>query len=338
MVYESMTLLSIIIPTYNRSHRLASTIDLLLRQTKLLRNEGLVEIIVGDNNSQDNTQDVLGRYVSKIAFSCFSNSDNIGITRNIIKGLNSSSGKYVWFFGDDDIIPDGLVDKIISFIESKYPTFILLPYVDFFMQPSLDDVNQQSTDFCKIDTNYNISQKFISEHDHALGFITSNIYQKIYIESCIEKFGGQYFDNNYYVKLISYYCLLCSSHCFVAHRPLVLKRCSEKSHFHQNCDIATKTFINDQIEVAYLLDSISKDNRLYNDLLKLYLVDRIRFWATLRASGCSFLGNLQIIRKKYSINIKWLIVPMVVGGLPVFLARLLKFLYPKILKMGASNS
>ena len=56
--------LSICIPTYNRSSDLANVIEKFI---PIIKNEN-IEIVISDNNSSDNTTDVLAPFLDKYSF------------------------------------------------------------------------------------------------------------------------------------------------------------------------------------------------------------------------------------------------------------------------------
>jgi len=89
-------LFSIVIPTYNRSQLIKTTIKSLLNQTCTD-----FEIIVVDDGSIDNTETVIEEIVSnKISYHKIKNSER-GFARNF--GAKIAKGKYVNFFDSDDI-------------------------------------------------------------------------------------------------------------------------------------------------------------------------------------------------------------------------------------------
>lgn len=104
--------LTIAIPTYNRCELLRQTLDSVLTQVK---NDDLLEIIVVDNASTDNTEVMMQRYPS---VKYIKNEVNKGIDFNINKCVFEASGEYVHILSDDDLLIDGALDKIISIINN----------------------------------------------------------------------------------------------------------------------------------------------------------------------------------------------------------------------------
>jgi len=114
-------ILTIGIPTYNGSKYIKTAIDSILNQlSDISLNE--VEILVSDNASTDNTQEVLMDYLNnyKGIFSYFRNEDNVGFDRNVDLVVNRASGTFVWVLSDDDFIQLGGVAAVLESIR-KYP-------------------------------------------------------------------------------------------------------------------------------------------------------------------------------------------------------------------------
>lgn len=112
-------LLSIAIPTHNRAAYLEKLLNNILPQAKEL--EERVEICISNNDSTDNTQEVVMNFKEKYPglINYNKNKKNLGFDRNILKVIKMSKGNFVWLFGDDDLmIPTGL-KEVISFIKKN---------------------------------------------------------------------------------------------------------------------------------------------------------------------------------------------------------------------------
>jgi len=106
-------LLSICIPTYNRSDKLIN----LLKELLIQCDGKQIEIIVSDNASTDGTRNKcleLGKLNPQIHY--HTNKFNLGFSENIRRVVSLSKGKYVWVIGDDDIISYNTIDHIYEFL------------------------------------------------------------------------------------------------------------------------------------------------------------------------------------------------------------------------------
>ena len=90
----SRTMISVIIPTYNRAHLLPRALDSILRQSCLPN-----EIIVVDDGSTDDTSVLMTSVYPEIVFIQQSNT-GVSCTRNV--GIKRASGDWIAFLDSDD--------------------------------------------------------------------------------------------------------------------------------------------------------------------------------------------------------------------------------------------
>lgn len=109
-------LLSICIPTYNRSANLDRCLNTILPQ---LEAGAPVEVLVSDNASSDDTPDVVKRYADRYPFLKYSrNSENIGGDRNIYRVMRQARGKFIKMQGDDDYCEEGTLMPLIDIVRN----------------------------------------------------------------------------------------------------------------------------------------------------------------------------------------------------------------------------
>jgi glycosyltransferase involved in cell wall biosynthesis len=102
-------LVSVIIVTYNRSEYLCQSIDSALAQTY-----PHLEILVIDNGSTDQTENILKAYQDRIIY--FKQSkQNLPQGRN--QGLRLAKGKYIAFLDDDDLWTKQKIQKEVEYLE-----------------------------------------------------------------------------------------------------------------------------------------------------------------------------------------------------------------------------
>lgn len=117
-------LISVIIPTYNRSNLVCEATDSVLNQT--YKN---YEIIVVDDGSTDNTKRVLEKYDSKVRY-IYQNNKGCAEARNV--GIKIAKGKYIAFLDSDDIwLPKKLELQMEFFNNNCYAEFL---YTNGFIQ------------------------------------------------------------------------------------------------------------------------------------------------------------------------------------------------------------
>jgi len=104
------SIVSVIIPTYNRAGFISDAIQSVLDQTY-----NNIEIIVVDDGSTDSTKDVLNQFMNKIHYY---RTENKGPAhaRNI--GMKAASGKYIAFLDSDDLYLPWKLTLQVAFMEA----------------------------------------------------------------------------------------------------------------------------------------------------------------------------------------------------------------------------
>lgn len=125
-----MTLLTIAIPTFNRSNLLDNQLSWLFQAIQGCELE--CEILVSDNCSTDSTPDIVQKWQSaceNISFKSHRNPENIGVMRNISYCLQHAISEYIWVIGDDDDIqPEALRYVVSNLKEYSDLTLLTLNY------------------------------------------------------------------------------------------------------------------------------------------------------------------------------------------------------------------
>ncbi len=112
-----MIQLSICIPTYNRASYLKETLENVFSFKEALLPQ--VEVVVCDNNSPDNTQEVLAEFAKKYSnLRYFKNPQNIDFDGNMLEVFNRARGQYCLVLGDDDAFANGAIARLLEDIKS----------------------------------------------------------------------------------------------------------------------------------------------------------------------------------------------------------------------------
>lgn len=123
---EQIILLSIVIPTWNRSSSLDAALRHLLPQLESYSRE--IEIIISDNGSTDDTQNALKKVNSacpNLNIRLNRNKENLGFYGNLKICRELSIGKYLWVLSDDDYVCAGVINDIMRNI-FKADTFAVI--------------------------------------------------------------------------------------------------------------------------------------------------------------------------------------------------------------------
>jgi abequosyltransferase len=122
-------LLTIAIPTYNRSGYLRLNLEQLASQIRDVA-PGMVEVLVSDNCSPDDTGEVVKSLSSEtMPIQYVRNASNVGWARNFAQAFDLARGKYILMSGDDDLLVDGALQLLLDKISGKdYGVVCVRPY------------------------------------------------------------------------------------------------------------------------------------------------------------------------------------------------------------------
>ena len=110
---KDVPLVSICIPSYNREHIIAHTIETVINQT--YKN---IEIIISDNCSTDKTFEIIKKYSLKDnRIKIFQMKKNVGPVENWKKCYKKSNGTFIKFLWSDDFIDKNFIEKAIEKFE-----------------------------------------------------------------------------------------------------------------------------------------------------------------------------------------------------------------------------
>ena len=108
MHIEKDPIVSVVIPTYNHAEYLKKALESALSQTF-----NLIEVLVVDNNSSDDTDLVLGSFVDKrLKIIKTDNKGVIAVSRNL--GIKKAVGKWIAFLDSDDFWYPNRLETIIQ--------------------------------------------------------------------------------------------------------------------------------------------------------------------------------------------------------------------------------
>lgn len=113
-------ILSITIPTWNRSSTLDRSLSLLLPQVNEFTDK--LELVISDNHSTDNTAEVVNKWMRKypnINIVEFYQRVNTGFYGNFKKCKELANGKFIWMLSDDDFIMDNVITNVLKILETN---------------------------------------------------------------------------------------------------------------------------------------------------------------------------------------------------------------------------
>lgn len=112
-------LLTIAIPTYSRANYLQLSIQQLKKDASLI-NDGTIEVLICDDCSADNTDEVIkNAIIQGLKINYNKNQVNLGLDGNVARCINDAKGKYLVILGDDDLFIDGAIKWLVNTLKQK---------------------------------------------------------------------------------------------------------------------------------------------------------------------------------------------------------------------------
>jgi glycosyltransferase involved in cell wall biosynthesis len=131
-------LVSVIIPTYNRSSYLKDAIESVIQQT--YQN---IEIIVSDDWSTESPQAIVESFKDlRIRFR--RNTTNLGVGLNVTKAVKEARGKYVASLNDDDMWNKDFLEKLVPHLDANPD--VVLAFCDHYIIDSDGTINYPDTE------------------------------------------------------------------------------------------------------------------------------------------------------------------------------------------------
>lgn len=169
--------LSIVIPSYNRADFLDQSLSV---HVPLARSHN-IQILISDNASTDNTQDVIAKWQKEYGLiHCLKNETTVGPEANFEKALKAADTQYVWLLGDTSKIPENGIVSILKLIEStdSYSAIVV----------NLIDKNTIAS------KNYSCPDTLLTELAGIMSCMSCLIYNKELIASAdFSRYIGSYF-------------------------------------------------------------------------------------------------------------------------------------------------
>lgn len=172
------TFLSIGIPTWNRCQCLQKNILSLIAQIESLQLTN-IEILVSDNASTDTTENICRQLASQYSYITYHrHPENRGANVNFQTVLTLGKGEYVWLLGDDDLIAEKILIKLMKDIAEYNPDIVIGAAL-------FDDSQQKATHLSVHDIQLTSKEVFYQENIIELaGKISGVIFKKESVLPC----------------------------------------------------------------------------------------------------------------------------------------------------------
>lgn len=117
-------LLSVCIPTYNRSNCLKQCLDSIINQEWF--DENSIEIVISDNASTDNTTELVKTYQEKYKNIIYiRNNENLWFDRNLDNAITNANWKYCLIIWDDDWFFEWALIKVLNILKTNNNSFYI---------------------------------------------------------------------------------------------------------------------------------------------------------------------------------------------------------------------
>ncbi|MGY5352967.1 glycosyltransferase family 2 protein [Wenyingzhuangia sp. IMCC45533] len=194
---NTFPLISIIIPTYNRAHLIGDTLDTIVQQSYVNW-----ECIIVDDGSDDNTNEILSKYLVKddrFKFYKRPNSYERGGNGARNYGLDVAKGEYVNWFDSDDLMDVYFLEEKIKFLLSfKSKDFVVSRCQNFYEDGSTKPFYFGDNESLELNVDNLIKRKVFWVTGDLL--IRKSIVGSIRFDPQIK--SGQEF--NFFVKLLAH--------------------------------------------------------------------------------------------------------------------------------------
>ncbi len=170
-------LLTIAIPTYNRAPFLKECISKIL--TQIRGYEDRIELLVSDNCSTDETENIVQGFISDGAPIRYNrNETNLGMDGNFVYCFEHATGEYVWILGDDDYLVEGAITKLMGILQGGDYGLV---HLKIHEEGASHDVITDKT-------------KLMDDISYWITYISSNIVRTKYVSTVdFSKYMGTYF-------------------------------------------------------------------------------------------------------------------------------------------------
>lgn len=122
---NTMPVLTIAIPTYNRADDLRRLLGVLAQELGEI--DDSIDIVICDNASTDHTREVIERFVEQTpAARAIHQATNLGMDGNFCACAESVRGEYFWLIGDDDLPVPGAIQALVSLLKREKPDLLYM--------------------------------------------------------------------------------------------------------------------------------------------------------------------------------------------------------------------
>lgn len=175
-------LLSICIPTYNRSRYLQVSLAALIEQSESFHSD--IEIVVSDNASTDNTEESMNTFRTQFSnLKYVRNTENLWYDRNLDNAIKNANGKYCWFLSDDELVLPWTIEYVLHLLKQYNDISYICLEVAWNNPKKIEN-----TEITYVENGNTL----LSVHGLVGGLISQNIIRRDLYPSDVSKFYGNH--------------------------------------------------------------------------------------------------------------------------------------------------
>ena len=172
--------LSICIPTYNRANYLNLALKAFCFQIATCGRSD-ISLLVSDNASTDHTREVIQRHQRLFPnLDVLWNETNVGAEENFLGLVRAAKGRFCWIFGDDDLLLEGGLARVIEVLDRKPDIGLLHIASDYHTTPEQALVKKARAGTVDV---MDAPGAFLHKVGYSITFITGNIFNLTYLDA-----------------------------------------------------------------------------------------------------------------------------------------------------------
>lgn len=182
--------ISVIVPVYNVEQLVERCLDSLINQT--LKN---IEIIVINDGSTDGSLDIVKQYSIKYPnLVKLIEQENAGLSETRNKGIDLSSGKYIYFIDSDDYIEPQTLDTLLKIAQENNADYV----IDGF-----NTVEENGDFIAKFHVEFAIYNQVFNPMDHKEAFLIHNaVWNRLYSTTMLKDNALRFMPDIWYEDLL----------------------------------------------------------------------------------------------------------------------------------------
>ena len=333
-------ILSICIPTYNRSKYLKGLLENISLELEKYCNFDDIQIIIVDGHSDDDTEEMVNTFKMGCELKYYRRRVEVGVDKDIIKCVQLSDAEYCWLFSDDDRFTDGAISYLLGVLRKEKDLsgcFCNRVPFDFKLERKVAEVSEWPGKIFKKDRLFVEKSECIKNIGMDYGFLSAQVINRSVWKKAVgnEDYGDLY--KSYYLMVHIIFKMM-NENCrwLYIHRPLLMQRTGNDTLLNKEGVIKRQTVEHESFEKILNLHYDHGTEEHYVFFKK--MVNRLpRVIANLKSQNINYRTQLKLIKLYYSkyngYSLFWLkVIPIIF--LPNIMFKVLKKAYFKYLKIS----